>query len=88
MTTNNEQSIYRNPPPQLNNIPIYKKTLSINEQIFIRNELMVKPYIPTSPIQLPSYPIYRESNNKFYVPRFFGINMFGVPNISKINNKS
>ena len=65
---------------------IYKKTLSINEQIFIRNELMVKPYMPTSPIQPPPYPIYRESNNKFYVPRFFGINMFGVPNISKINN--
>jgi len=65
---------------------IYKKTLSIKEQIYVREQLMVKPYMPTSPIQPEPYPIYRESHNKFYIPKFFGFQVFGIPNISKINN--
>jgi superfamily II DNA or RNA helicase len=64
---------------------IYKKTLSLKEQIFIREELNVKAYIPKSPIQPPAYPIYRESTKKFYVPRYFGISTFGIPNESKIS---
>ncbi len=65
---------------------IYKNSLSVNEQVFIRNELTVKPYIPSSPIQPEPYPIYRESSKKFYIPRFFGINTFGEPNESRISN--
>ena len=63
---------------------IYKKTLSVKEQVFIRDELSVKPYVPTSPVQPTPYPIYRESTNKFYIPRFFGINTFGEPNETRI----
>ena len=59
---------------------IYKKSLSLQEQVFIREELTVKPYMPGSPIQLDAYPIYRESPNKFYMPRHFGISTFGEPN--------
>ena len=29
---------------------IYKNSLSLKEQVFIREELNVKPYIPKSPI--------------------------------------
>ena len=65
---------------------IYKNSLSVNEQVFIRNELTVKPYIPSSPIQPEPYPIYRESSKKFYIPRFFGINTFGEPNETRISN--
>ena len=65
---------------------IYKKTLSVKEQIYIREQLMVKPYVPSSPIQGEAYPIYRESNNKFYMPRFFGLKEFGIPNTNKVNN--
>ena len=63
---------------------IYKKTLSLKEQMFLREELTVKPYIPKSPVQPTPYPIYRESNKKFYIPRFFGISIFGEPNENKI----
>ena len=65
---------------------IYKKSLSLKEQEFIRNELNVKPYMPKSPVQPAPYPIYRESSKKFYVPRYFGINTFGEPNESRISN--
>jgi len=63
---------------------IYKKTLSLKEQIFIREELTVKPYMPKSPVQPTPYPIYRESTKKFYIPRFFGVSTFGEPNETKI----
>ena len=59
---------------------IYKKSLSLKEQVFIREELTVKPYMPKSPVQPTPYPIYRESTRKFYIPRSFGINTFGEPN--------
>ncbi len=64
---------------------IYKKSLSLKEQIFIREELTVKPYVPKSPVQPPGYPIYRESSKKFYIPRKFGIDTFGKPNEYRIN---
>jgi superfamily II DNA or RNA helicase len=63
---------------------IYKKTLSLKEQIFIREELTVKPYIPKAPVQPPGFPVYRESSKKFYMPRHFGINTFGQPNEIRI----
>ena len=64
---------------------IYKKTLSLKEQVFIRDELTVRPYIPKSPVQPNPYPIYRESTNKFYIPRYFGISTFGIPNECRIS---
>lgn len=64
---------------------IFKENLSIKEQEFIRKELTVKPFIPGSPFQsISSYPIYRESIKKFYLPRYFGINTFGDINEFKI----
>ena len=63
---------------------IYKNSLSLKEQVFIREELNVKPYIPKSPISSEPFPVYRESPNKFYVPRQFGISNYGLPNEIKI----
>ena len=65
---------------------IYKESISVKEQISIRNELTVKPYLPKSPIQPQAFPLYRESVNKFYVPRYFGIKHFGYPKNIRINN--
>ena len=65
---------------------IYKKSLSVKEQNFIREELTIKPYIPKSPVQPSAFPIYLESSKKFYIPRIFGINTFGNPNETKISN--
>ena len=58
---------------------IYKDNISINEQQFIRDELMVRAYIPKSPVQPPPFPIYRESSSKLYIPRFFGNETYGEP---------
>lgn len=65
---------------------IYKESLSIDDQHFIRNELTVKPYIPNSIIKAQEFPIYRESQNKFYIPKYFGIQHFGNPEILKITD--
>jgi superfamily II DNA or RNA helicase len=56
---------------------IYKDSISIQEQISIRNELNVRPFIPKSPVQPNSFCVYRESNNKIYVPRYYGENTYG-----------
>ena len=62
---------------------IYKKNLMIDEEQYIRNTLTVRPFIPNSPIKLDSFPVYRESEKKMYIPRFFGIETYGAPD--KIN---
>jgi superfamily II DNA or RNA helicase len=56
---------------------ILKSSLNEKEQLFIREELTVKAYIPKSPAQPEPFSIYRESPNKFYVPRYFGQDNFG-----------
>ena len=65
---------------------IYKKSLTSEELEYIRNELMVKPFIAKSPVQPQAFPIYRESNNKIYVPRYFGINTYGDPDEYRLSN--
>ncbi len=56
---------------------ILKSDLTIKEQLFIRSELNVKAFVPKSPVKPEAFPIYRESPNKFYMPRYFGVNTFG-----------
>ena len=56
---------------------IYKIDLTNKEQMYIRTELTVKPYLPKSPIQPEPFPIYRESPQKIYLPRHFGVEHFG-----------
>lgn len=58
---------------------IYKECLTNEELTYIRTELTVKPYIPKSPIQPPSFPVYRESPLKIYVPRHWGVENYGPP---------
>ena len=65
---------------------IYKSNISVSEQHWLRDELTVRPYIPKSPIQPPSFPIYRESQQKIYIPRFFGNETFGSPDEQRISN--
>ena len=64
---------------------IYKRSLSIHEQHNLRQELTVAPFIPGSPVKSSSFPIYRESEKKFYVPRYYGIQEFGEPDDSNIS---
>ena len=57
---------------------IFKECLSIQEQEYLRRELTVKPYLPASLGQTTPFPIYRESNKKFYIPRYFGEENYGI----------
>ena len=63
---------------------IYKKDLSDKEQLYIKKELSVKAYIPKSPVQPDPFPVYRESPQKFYLPRHFGVEHFGDVNENKL----
>ena len=58
---------------------IFKDKLTIKELEDIRNNLMMAPYIPKSPANPEKFPVYRESIKKMYIPRFYGISMYGNP---------
>ena len=58
---------------------VYKKKLTPDDMFKITNDLTVKPHIPKSIVELQSFAIYRESHSKYYLPRFYGINLFGNP---------
>ena len=64
---------------------ISKNELSIEKQVQIRNDLMIKPFVMGSPLNdSKSFPAYRESPSKFYVPHYYGIEHFGPPKQYKI----
>ena len=64
---------------------ILKSELSIKHQLALKEMLMVKPYVPGSPVQLQkTFPAYRESDKKMYVPRYFGEEIFGPAKTIKI----
>ena len=64
---------------------ILKKELSIKEQFALKEMLMVKPYVPGSPVQVQkTFPAYRESDKKLYLPRYFGEELFGPAKTIKI----
>lgn len=62
-----------------NGYSIYKS--GCNEDIIkeIKNELTVTPKVFDSMIPTKSYSLYRENENKIYMPRFYGLNKFGMP---------
>ena len=64
---------------------IPKSQISIKLQYFIKEQLTVKPYVPGAPIaNTNTFPAFRESDKKLYVPRYFGEDMFGPPKEIKI----
>jgi superfamily II DNA or RNA helicase len=66
---------------------IHKNDLTVEQQKQIRNDLTIKPYIPNSigANENKTFPAYRESNNKLYVPHYYGIDKFGLPKEYKIS---
>jgi len=65
---------------------IYKSNLTPVEQQQIKNELTIKPFIQGAPPgSAVTFPAYRESGNKLYVPHYYGIQRFGVPTEIKIS---
>jgi len=63
---------------------IYKVCLT-NEIInYIKKELTVKPITQNLIVEPVAFPVYQESDKKIYVPRFWGLKIFGQPNQVKI----
>lgn len=67
---------------------IYKVCLTSEILSYIKKELTVKPFTQNSIVETISFPVYQESNKKIYVPRFWGLKVFGKPNKVKINEGS
>lgn len=66
---------------------IYKENISVQEQQMLRKELNVKPFVPKSSLMKPEpFPVYRESKNKIYVPRFYGMEVYGEPDEIRIDD--
>ena len=66
---------------------IYKENISVEEQQMLRKELNVKPFVPKSSLIKPQpFPVYRESKSKLYIPRFYGMEVYGEPDDIVINN--
>jgi superfamily II DNA or RNA helicase len=63
---------------------IYKVCLTTKIIDFIKDELTLKPVLINSLVETKSFPAYQESEKKIYVPRYWGINMFGYPKTIKI----
>ena len=61
-----------------------KASLSVEEQRWLRDEMTVRPYLPKAPVQPPSFPVYRESGSKIYLPRYFGIATYGPADANKM----
>ena len=66
---------------------IPKNELKIEQQKQIRNDLMIKPFVMGSPMNndQKTFPAYRESGNKFYVPHYYGVENYGPPKQYKIS---
>ena len=65
---------------------INKSELTIEKQVKIRNDLMIKPFVIGSHLNdTKTFPAYRESHNKFYVPHYYGVEHFGPPKQYKIS---
>ena len=66
---------------------LLKKELTIEKQKQIRNDLTIKPYVGCiggGNNNQVAYPAYRESDKKFYVPHYYGVETFGPPKEYKI----
>lgn len=65
---------------------VYKSELSADEIQRVKTALTVKPYTPGITLaSTATFPAYRESGAKLYLPRFFGVANFGPPKQVKIS---
>jgi len=66
---------------------IKKENMEVKEQLALRKDLMVKPFVPKSSMaKAVEFSLYRESKKKFYIPRYYGIETYGKYEMSKIED--
>ena len=57
----------------------------VKNALLLKGILTVKPYIPSvfvKPQFVTRYPVYKESEDYFYVPKHYGIENYGAPKVS------
>lgn len=67
---------------------IPKSILSKDDYEFIKKDLFMRPFTmgPSfAATEETAFPIYRENDAKLYLPRFYGIKRYGLPNISQLS---
>ena len=55
---------------------VHKNAISDSDKETLLSDLTVKPNIPKAIVKAVPYPVYRESSSKYYLPRFYGIQLF------------
>jgi len=65
---------------------ILKTELTPEKLSKIKKDLTIKPYVPGAPgaKTTETFPAYRESPNKIYLPHYYGLENFGVPKDIKL----
>ena len=63
-----------------------KNDLEFKDIQQIKKDLVVSAFVPKDFPQSPSYPIFLESPNKLYIPRYYGIENYGKPKNIELNN--
>lgn len=58
---------------------IIKEELTQEQKRKIKKDLLMKPIVPKIVQTVTTFPIYRESRNKLYVPLYYGMTEFGDP---------
>ena len=65
---------------------IPKNEISIEKQKQIKTDLTIRPFIPGAPPGTQNtFPAYRESGAKLYVPHYYGVEQFGLPAENKVS---
>jgi superfamily II DNA or RNA helicase len=68
---------------------IPKSALTSEEIEFLKKDLFLKPIIMGAQFGAPAtddaFPVYRENDKKMYLPRFYGIERYGVPQTSELD---
>jgi superfamily II DNA or RNA helicase len=66
---------------------IPKSALKKEDDEYLRKELLVKPMMfgVCAPIR-NAFPVFRENTNKIYLPRFYGIKRYGLPDRCEIQD--
>jgi superfamily II DNA or RNA helicase len=63
---------------------LLKECMEADDLKLLRDELTVGAYVPKAPVQPPKFPIYRECSKKIYIPRFYGMKIYGSPEETRI----
>ncbi len=65
---------------------ISKSALDTPELMQIRKDLSMRPYAPQSPIKPEPFPIYVETPQTIYVPRYYGLETYGEPEENRLRD--